>query len=90
MSHERVPSGKSADLRSFSIFRVEFLYLRRASSFSIFRGSASHVGKKKKKEHAAKNRAKIRLIFSNSPEFSENPLLKSSLFLSIFLPSLLF
>lgn len=89
MSHERVPSGKSADLRSFSIFRVEFLYLR-ASSFSIFRGSASHVGKKKKKEHAAKNRAKIRLIFSNSPEFSENPLLKSSLFLSIFLPSLLF
>lgn len=59
MSHERVPSGESADLRSFSIFRVEFLYLQ-ASSFSIFRGGAyNHVGvKKKKKEHAAKNRAK--------------------------------
>ena len=92
MSHERVPSGESADLRSFSIFRVEFLYLQ-ASSFSIFRGGAyNHVGVKKKKKNTRQRTVRRTYLLSNSPEFSEpsRKILSLPLNFPSFLPSFRF
>lgn len=56
MSHERVPSGESADLRSFFYLPCR-VSLSSDLPFLSSVVNANRGRKKKKKEHAAKNRA---------------------------------